>query len=212
MALAIGEGKEKSHKKKVVNYDTPRQVQQSQRWEQKESYQDKPPFRSRHPSHSQGARSLGGRGNSRGNGFQRGNKRGGIRLNLVTLSKHLPIAGRLKYFVKNWEIITSDKKILKDTQNVEINSVEMMFYLTSEKVSQIKTKYREMLSAEIVTERQLAQLTGKLSSSMQAIFQANLQSRFLQIDQINGLLKEKSYEQEIILSQTARDELIWWVT
>ncbi|CAC5367714.1 unnamed protein product [Mytilus coruscus] len=88
----------------------------------------------------------------------------------------------------------------------------MMFYLLTEKVSQIKTKCREMLSADIVTVRQLAQLTGKLSSSMQAIFPANLQSRFLQMDHIKGLLKGKSYEQKIILSQTARDELIWWVT
>ncbi|CAC5372562.1 unnamed protein product [Mytilus coruscus] len=59
MALALG-GKKKSHKKKVINYDTPRQVQQSQRWEQKESHQDKPPFQSRPPSHSQGARNSGG--------------------------------------------------------------------------------------------------------------------------------------------------------
>ncbi|VDI12579.1 Hypothetical predicted protein [Mytilus galloprovincialis] len=78
MALALG-GKKKSHKKKVANYDTPRQVQQGQRWEPKETHQDKPPFQSRPPSHSQGARNSGGRGNSRGNGFHRGNKRGGIR-------------------------------------------------------------------------------------------------------------------------------------
>ncbi|CAC5404629.1 unnamed protein product [Mytilus coruscus] len=78
MALALG-GKKKSHKKKVINYDTPRQVQQSQRWEQKESHQDKPPFQSRPPSHLQGARNSGGRDNFRGNGFHRGNKRGGTR-------------------------------------------------------------------------------------------------------------------------------------
>ncbi|CAC5420573.1 unnamed protein product [Mytilus coruscus] len=115
-------------------------------------------------------------------------------------------------FLINWK-----KSSLNPTQKIEflgflINSVEMMFYLPTEKVSQIKTKCREMLSADIVTLRQLAQLTGKLSSSKQAIFPANLQSRFLQMDQIKGLLKGKSYEQKIILSQTARDELIWWVT
>ena len=32
------------------------------------------------------------------------------------------------------------------------------------------------------------------------------------MDQIKGLLKGKSYEQEITMSQSARDELIWWVT
>ncbi|CAC5404240.1 unnamed protein product [Mytilus coruscus] len=115
-------------------------------------------------------------------------------------------------FLIDWK-----KSSLNPTQKIEflgfqINLVGVMFYLPTEKVSQIKTKCTEMLSAEIVTVRQLAMLTGKLSSSMQALFPSNLQSRFLQMDQIKGHLKGKSYEQEIILSQTARDELIWWVT
>ncbi|CAC5393416.1 unnamed protein product [Mytilus coruscus] len=448
-------GKKKSRKKKVINYDTPRQVQQSQRWEQKESHQDKPPFQSRPPSHSQVARNSGDRGNSRGNGFHRGNKRGGIRyvkfcfkslshkksrqnkqyfnligeskpsdtikthsyrrkvkpfckelgnnhlrekdtkrypkyrgkfsvtsdtteryknnctqskrrtpdvnrgqrnvdkrshctsktmqgsipkqlvlstqkrwgqrpvLNLKILNQHvmyqhfkmeglfmikdllkvgdfmlkidlkeaysvLSISQNHRKFLRfKWEgtlfeytalpfglaegprlftkimkpvigilrrmgvrmiiylddillmaenpqkleihrnstlfllqklgfLINWKKSSLNPTQKIEflgfkINSVEMMFYLSKEKVSHIKTKCRE-ISADIVTVMQLTQLTGKLSSSMQAIFPANLQSRFLQMDQIKGLLKGKSYEQKIILSQTARDEIIWWVT
>ncbi|CAC5420574.1 unnamed protein product [Mytilus coruscus] len=175
MALALG-GKKKSHKKKVINYDTPRQVQQSQRWEQKESHQDKPPFQSRPPSHSQGARNSGGRGNSRGNGFHRGNERGGIRyvkfcfkslshkkyrqnkqylislesLNLVTLSKHIPIAGRLKHFVKNWEIISSDKKILKDIQNVEVNFQSRPIQLKDPRMTVRNQKEKHLMSTEVI--------------------------------------------------------------
>ncbi|CAC5357551.1 unnamed protein product [Mytilus coruscus] len=89
IALVLSGGKKKSHKKKVVNYDTPRQVQQSQRWKQKESYQEKPPIQSRPPSHSQGARNSGGRDNSRGNSFQRGNKRPGISKKVKIFCKEL---------------------------------------------------------------------------------------------------------------------------
>lgn len=41
---------------------------------------------------------------------------------------------------------------------------------------------------------------------------ANLQSQYLHMLQIKGLLIGKSYEQEIILSQEARSELIWWAS
>ena len=76
-----------------------------------------------------------------------------------------------------------------------------MFNLPIEKVNQIKTECGQILEAKAVTVRKVAKLTGRLSSSMQAIFPANLQSRFLQMDQIKGLLKGKSYEQEITLYQ-----------
>lgn len=59
------------------------------------------------------------------------------------------------------------------------------------------------------TVKELAKLTGRLSSSIQAIFPANLQSRFLQMDQIKGLIIGKSYEEDIFLSDEARKELIW---
>jgi len=115
-------------------------------------------------------------------------------------------------FKINWE-----KSMLQPSQTTEflgfqINSLSMMFFLPEEKINHIKQKCKEMLKLEKVSVRQIAKLTGKLTSSMQAILPANLQSRYLQMLQIKGILIGKSYEQEIILSQEARSERIWWAS
>ncbi|CAC5393412.1 unnamed protein product [Mytilus coruscus] len=70
-------------------------------------------------------------------------------LNLVTLSKHIPIAGRLKHFVKNWEIITSDKKILKDIQNVEVNFQSRPIQLKDPRMTVLNQKEKHLMSTEV---------------------------------------------------------------
>ncbi|CAG2251239.1 unnamed protein product [Mytilus edulis] len=70
-------------------------------------------------------------------------------LNLVTLSKQFPIAGRLKHFVKNWEIITSDKKILKDIQNVEITFQSHPIQLKDPRMTVLNQKEKHLMSTEV---------------------------------------------------------------
>jgi len=115
-------------------------------------------------------------------------------------------------FIINWKKSNLIPSQIIEFLGFQINSEEMMLYLPQQKVDQIKKECEQILNLRSITVRQIARLTGRLSSSMQAIFPASLQSRFLQMDQIKGLLIGKSYEQEITLSQSARDELIWWAT
>jgi len=114
-------------------------------------------------------------------------------------------------YVINWKT-----SILNPTQEIEylgfqINSKDMLFFLPKTKIDQIKLNCQNIFSKGRVSVREIAKLTGKLISSIQAIFPANLQCRFLQMSQIKGLLVGNSYEQKIILSKEAREELNWWI-
>ena len=60
--------------------------------------------------------------------------------------------------------------------------------------------------------RDLTKLLRKLTSTIQAIFQATPQIRFLQQIQIQALRKSMTYKSVITLDQQAKEELSWWIT
>jgi hypothetical protein len=110
-------------------------------------------------------------------------------------------------YVINWK-----KTILNPTQEIEylgfqINSEDMMFYRPKTKIDKKKSNCQNILSKGRVSVREIAKLTGKFISSIQVFFSSNLHCRFLQMSQIKGLLVGNSYEQNIILSKEAREEL-----
>ena len=94
---------------------------------------------------------------------------------------------------------------------LEIDSVAMKLSLPQRKVEEIVQMSQNALNNKI-TLRELTQLIGKLTSTVQAILPAKLQIRFLQQIQIKALRKSLAYESLITLDLQAKDELSWWMT
>ena len=86
-----------------------------------------------------------------------------------------------------------------------------MLSLPVEKVNQIIEHCQTVLKAKILTIHELAQLIGRLSSSIQAVFPALLYYRNLQQDKITALHHSKSYDAQVILSQASREGLETWI-
>ena len=114
-------------------------------------------------------------------------------------------------FVINWEKSKVNPSQVLDFLGFQIDSQKMMFHLAEEKITKLKVSCREILSAKKVSVRDLAKITGKLVSTLQAIIPANLQCRFLQMLQTKSLMSGKTYESKISLTSEAREELLWWV-
>ena len=86
-----------------------------------------------------------------------------------------------------------------------INSRTMTLSLPAEKVNRIVGHCQEVLQAHALTVQELAQLIGRLSSSIQAVFPAHLYYRNLQQDKIAALHVNNSYESQVVLSQSSRE-------
>ncbi|CAC5423389.1 unnamed protein product [Mytilus coruscus] len=104
-------------------------------------------------------------------------------------------------FVINWEKSKPNPSQQVEFLGFQIDSQEMLFTLPQEKVVKIKQECHQVLNLQWVTVRQLAKITGKLVSTMQAIIPANLQCRYLQLLQIKSLVEGKSSETKIQLSK-----------
>ena len=61
-----------------------------------------------------------------------------------------------------------------------------------------------------VSVHRLAQVIGKLSSTVQAILPAPLFYRQMQMQKAKALVTTKSYETMVMLSDASREELEWW--
>ena len=62
-----------------------------------------------------------------------------------------------------------------------------------------------------ITALQLTQLVGLLSSTIQAVLPAQIQFRYLQLQQVSALKGGISYKEKIILNDQALGELQWWI-
>ena len=76
-------------------------------------------------------------------------------------------------------------------------------------------KYQETMSistlAEKVSVRDLAKITGGLSSMDKTVLPAPIQKRRLQQQQITGLSMKGSYKDTIVFYKVAKMDLDWWV-
>lgn len=112
----------------------------------------------------------------------------------------------------NWK-----KSVLTPCQQLEflgltINSVEMEITLSATKVESIKRKCTDMISKTQVSIQELSSLIGTLNATVEAVIPASLYVRELQMFQTKCLLKSKrNYQQMIILPQTSRGEINWWL-
>lgn len=112
----------------------------------------------------------------------------------------------------NWK-----KSVLTPCQQLEflgltINSVEMEITLSATKVESIKRICTDMISKTEVSIQELSSLIGTLNATVEAVIPASLYVRELQMFQTKCLLKSKrNYQQMIILPQTSRGEINWWL-
>ena len=113
-------------------------------------------------------------------------------------------------------VINFKKSVMELVQTIEylgllLNSIQMSLSLTEEKVKGILQECNIIFSMKEITVFQLTQLVGLLSSTIQAVLPAQIQFRYLQIQQVSALKGEKSYKKKIILNDQALGELQWWI-
>ena len=87
----------------------------------------------------------------------------------------------------------------------------MTLSLTEEKVKGILQECEIIFSMKEITVLQLTQLVGLLSSTIQAVLPAQIQFRYLQLQQVSALKGGMSCKEKIILNDQALGELQWWI-
>ena len=114
-------------------------------------------------------------------------------------------------FVINFNKSVLDPCHALEFLELEINSLNMRVELPKEKVEKIKKKGQDLSLDQDLSLRDLARLTGRISSTAMAVLPASQQYRDLQQQQITGLSMRGSYEDTIVLHKEAKMELDWWV-
>ena len=113
-------------------------------------------------------------------------------------------------------VINLEKSCFQPTQQLEflgflVSTRDMTLLLPDCKVSSIKTLCSTLLSQRDVSVRELSQLIGKLTASIQAVFPAPLHYRNLQQLKHQALSRDRNFDSRIPLSVEAIDELRWWL-
>ena len=113
-------------------------------------------------------------------------------------------------------VINLEKSCFQPTQQLEflgfvVNTLDMTLLLPDCKVEAIKSHCSKMLLYHEVSVRELSQLIGKLTASIQAIFPAPLHYRHLQDLKHKALARFGHFDATTALSTEAKDELQWWL-
>ena len=113
-------------------------------------------------------------------------------------------------------VINLEKSCFQPTQQLEflgfvVNTLDMTLLLPDCKVEAIKSHCSKMLLHHEVSVRELSQLIGKLTASIQAIFPAPLHYRHLQDLKHKALARFGHFDATTALSTEAKDELQWWL-
>ena len=122
-----------------------------------------------------------------------------------------------RYLLENLGfVINLEKSVFVPTQKLEflgfvINTIDMILVLPDDKVKSIKSLCRTLLGQQLVSVRDLSQLIGKLTASIQAVFPAPFHYRHLQHLKNQGLAKGSGYDSCLPLSREAREEIQWWL-
>lgn len=112
--------------------------------------------------------------------------------------------------------INHEKSVLVPSQRIVffgffIDSVQFKVFLTEEKVQKLVSKADILLNNGIIIVRDLASFIGLIINAFHAILEAPLHYRCLERDKTRGLGQDIDYDNEVILSQDSRQELLWWV-
>ena len=111
-------------------------------------------------------------------------------------------------------LVNYPKSQLIPAQEVEylgflINSVHKELQLPRSKLDRIEAEAGQVLAKEEASARQLAQLIGRMSAAILAIYAAPLHYRSLQALKHKALAKS-GYDGMVRLSQEAKEDLRWW--
>ena len=87
----------------------------------------------------------------------------------------------------------------------------MTFSLTEEKVKGVLQESKIIFSMKEISVLQLTQLVGLLSSTIQAVFPAQIQFCYLQLQQVSALKGGMPYKEKIILNNQTLGELQCWI-
>jgi hypothetical protein len=114
-------------------------------------------------------------------------------------------------------LINNQKSVLQPTQSIDflgytINSVTMTLFLPKEKVLKIVNSCRELLKADKVSARDLAQVIGQLTATNEAVLPGSFHYRSLKILKTRALHTGGHYNHRVSLGQEAKIELLWWVS
>ena len=107
------------------------------------------------------------------------------------------------------------KSVLIPSQEIEflgfiVNSLNLSLSLPTDKIKKVRQNCQRLLDNPVVTVRELAKFLGLLSASVQAVFPAPLNYRYLQHAKNSVLKKQKSYEALVTLDPRALQEVHWW--
>ena len=90
-----------------------------------------------------------------------------------------------------------------------IDSVKKELQLPNEKVDKIRTDATRLLRQSLVSARELAQLIGRMSAAILAVYPAPLHYRSLQVLK-HKALAVAGYDGRIKVSPDAKEDLLWW--
>ena len=113
-------------------------------------------------------------------------------------------------------VINHEKSRFVPKQKLEflgfvVDTLAMTLLLPDCKVESIKSHCNDLLALQEVSVRDLSQLIGKLTASIQAIFPGPLHYRHLQHLKHQALAQRRSYDSTTPLSNEAKEELRWWL-
>ena len=136
---------------------------------------------------------------------------------IICASKHeliLQVATVLKLFMYLGFIINDDKSIVVPTKRIEflgftIDSTQMMIFVPATKLIKIKQQCTIMITAKIVSRRQLASLIGMMVAASKAIILAPLHYRGLQRQIIDT--SDQNWEVMVTINKESLKDLNWWV-
>lgn len=111
-------------------------------------------------------------------------------------------------------LVNYSKSHLQPSQRIEylgfmINSLTGELSLPKEKVVQIRSEAIRLMDQDLVSARELAQLIGKMSAAILAVYPAPLHYRSLQALK-HKALAATGYDGAIRVSPEAKEDLLWW--
>ena len=113
-------------------------------------------------------------------------------------------------------VINLKESVMTPSQEIEflgmvINSKEMTISLPEKKFRKLKLQCLDLYQSPQVSILQLTKMLGHLTSAIQAVLPAQLNSCFLQQQQTQALKEKKSYLANITLNNNSKQEPLWWI-
>lgn len=111
--------------------------------------------------------------------------------------------------------VNLEKSALSPSQELEflgfiLNTKSMKISLSHKKVSAILRDISNLITLEVPTAKQVAQVIGSLVSTFPAVLQGPLHYRALEVGKTNALFRRGSYKEPCPLSPAMLSELLWW--